>query len=45
LGDIFAVGLGFFRAHFIKVAIWMLIGKVLRYAIWGLLTLWGISLF
>ena len=45
LGDIFAVGLGFFRAHFIKVAIWMLIGKVLRYTIWGLLTLWGISLF
>jgi|TARA_B100001094_G_scaffold234534_1_gene229490 membrane protein YqaA with SNARE-associated domain len=45
LGDIFAVGLGFFRVRFTYVAMWMLIGKILRYTIWGVLTLWGISLF
>ena len=45
VGDIFAVGLGFFRVRFTYVAMWMLIGKILRYTIWGVLTLWGISLF
>ncbi|MDA7797591.1 hypothetical protein N8949_00910 [Flavobacteriaceae bacterium] len=45
VGDIFAVGLGFFKIRFPPVALWMLVGKLLRYAIWGVLTLWGISLF
>ncbi len=44
VGDLFAVGLGFFKITFSRVAIWMFIGKVLRYLCWGLLTLWGISL-
>jgi len=45
VGDVFAVGLGFFKVRFPPVALWMLVGKMLRYAIWGVLTLWGISLF
>jgi membrane protein YqaA with SNARE-associated domain len=45
VGDVFAVGLGFFKIDFKKVALWMLVGKMLRYSIWGTLTLWGISLF
>lgn len=44
IGDVFAVGLGFFRVQFTNVALWMLFGKMVRYAIWGLLTVWGISL-
>lgn len=44
-GDVFAVGLGFFSVSLNTVAIWMLFGKVVRYLLWGFLTLWGISLF
>ncbi len=45
VGDLFAVGLGFFKIQLEKVALWMFIGKIIRYALWGLLTLWGISFF
>jgi membrane protein YqaA with SNARE-associated domain len=45
IGDVLAVGLGFFRVSLHTVAIWMLVGKVVRYFAWGVLTLWGISLF
>lgn len=43
-GDIFAVGLGFFKVQFTNVALWMLVGKMFRYIIWGAITYWGISL-
>jgi len=45
LGDPIAISLGFFRANFLLVSIWMLIGKFFRYLIWALITYWGISLF
>lgn len=37
VGDIFAVGLGFYRVNFTKCAIYMLIGKAVRFAFWVLL--------
>ena len=45
VGDLFAVGLGFFRIDFVKVSLWMLVGKLLRYVLWGILILWGINFF
>ncbi|NDG47215.1 MAG: DedA family protein [Flavobacteriia bacterium] len=44
IGDLFAVGLGFFRVSFFKVALWMGVGKGFRYAVWGAFFLWGFSL-
>ena len=38
-----AVSLGFFRINYISVAVWMFIGKVLRYLIWAAITFWGAS--
>lgn len=38
VGDIFAVGLGILRANIWTVAIAMLIGKLLRYVVWGWLS-------
>ncbi|MDA9357117.1 hypothetical protein N9R05_02780, partial [Flavobacteriaceae bacterium] len=43
IGDVIAVSLGFFRTNYILVAIWMFIGKILRYVIWALFTYWGAS--
>jgi len=37
--------LGFFRVNVIKVSIWMLLGKLVKYIIWAILTIWGISIF
>lgn len=34
IGDVFAIGLGFYRINFTKSAIFMLIGKGLRFSIW-----------
>lgn len=34
VGDIFALGLGFYKLNFIKCAIYMLIGKAVRFALW-----------
>lgn len=45
VGDLFAISLGFFKVSFSNVSVWMLFGKLLRYAVWGLLTLWGIRFF
>ena len=45
VGDVFAVALGFFRVSFPKVSLWMLLGKLIRYTLWGLFTLWGIRFF
>ena len=44
IGDPIAVSLGFFRINYISVAVWMLIGKVLRYVIWAMITYWGASI-
>ena len=43
IGDPIAVGLGFFRTNYILVAIWMLLGKFIRYVLWALVTYWGVS--
>jgi membrane protein YqaA with SNARE-associated domain len=43
IGDVIAVSLGFFRTNYILVAIWMFIGKILRYVIWAIFTYWGAS--
>ena len=43
IGDPIAVGLGFFRINYILVAIWMFIGKFVRYILWALVTYWGVS--
>lgn len=37
VGDVFAVGLGFYRVHFAKSAFLMLVGKALRFLFWILL--------
>ena len=44
IGDPIAVSLGFFRINYMLVATWMLFGKIFRYIIWSLFTVWGISL-
>lgn len=45
VGDPLAISLGFFRVNVIKVSIWMLFGKLVKYIIWAILTIWGISIF
>ena len=45
IGDPIAVGLGFFRTNYILVAIWMFIGKFIRYILWAFVTYWGVSIF
>ena len=45
IGDLFAVGLGFFKISFLRVIIWMLVGKAIRYIVWAAITIWGISFF
>ncbi len=37
VGDVFAIGLGFYKVNFAKCAIYMLIGKGIRFAFWILL--------
>ena len=44
IGDVIALSLGFFRTNFILVSIWMLLGKILRYIIWGSITYWSLSI-
>ena len=44
IGDPIAVGLGFFRTNYVLVAIWMFIGKFIRYILWALVTYWGVSI-
>ncbi len=44
IGDPIAVGLGFFRTNYVLVAIWMFIGKLIRYIVWALVTYWGVSI-
>ena len=45
VGDPIAVGLGFFRTNYVQVAIWMFIGKLIRYIVWAFITYWGVSIF
>ena len=44
IGDPIAVGLGFFRTNFLLVALWMFIGKLIRYIVWAFITYWGVSI-
>lgn len=34
IGDVFAIALGFYRVNFTKSAVYMLIGRALRFAFW-----------
>lgn len=34
IGDVFAIALGFYKAKPLECALWLLVGKALRYAIW-----------
>ena len=45
VGDPIAVGLGFFRTNYVLVAMWMFIGKLIRYIVWAFITYWGVSIF
>lgn len=45
VGDVLAVVLGLLRAPIVPVMVGMLAGKLIRYAIWGYLTLRAIALF
>ncbi|OFY39414.1 MAG: hypothetical protein A2X18_04785 [Bacteroidetes bacterium GWF2_40_14] len=36
-GDVLAVGLGFYKVNFTKCAIYMLLGKAVRFAFWAVL--------
>lgn len=40
VGDIFAIGLGFYKVHTGRVALFMLIGKTLRFVGWALFFVW-----
>ncbi|HKL71846.1 MAG TPA: VTT domain-containing protein [Marinilabiliaceae bacterium] len=39
VGDLLAVALGLIKSNFYRTALWMLIGKGGRYAVWGYLTM------
>lgn len=42
VGDVFAIGLGFYKLNFPKCAVYMLIGKATRFAFWiGLYYIFG----
>ena len=41
VGDPLAIALGFFRINVYIVTFWMLIGKSIRFIVWGYLTYWG----
>ncbi len=45
IGDVMAVALGFYRVNPKITAIYMLIGKCLRFILWALLYYWGEALF
>ena len=44
VGDPIAIALGFFRTNILTVAIFMLVGKFVRYFIWAMITYVGFSL-
>ena len=45
VGDVIAVGLGFYRISFCKSALFMLIGKGARFVLWALIHYWMSPLF
>ena len=45
VGDVFAVGLGFYKINFFEVSLWMFIGKMIRYFFWALITILGYNFF
>ncbi len=45
VGDVFAVALGFYRVDFRSTALFMLLGKALRFVVWALLYYWVSPLF
>lgn len=45
IGDVFAIGLGFYRLSFTKCAIYILLGKAARFALWIYLYSIGSALF
>ena len=44
IGDPIAIALGFFRTNIFTVALFMLIGKFVRYIVWAMITYLGFSL-
>ena len=44
VGDPIAIALGFFRTNILTVAIFMLVGKFVRYFVWAMITYLGFSL-
>lgn len=46
VGDVFAIGLGFYRVNFVKSATFMLVGKSLRFLFWiALYLIFGVKFF
>ena len=45
IGDPLAVGLGFFKTNPISVALWILIGKGIRYLVWAYITFSGMNFY
>ena len=45
IGDPIAVSLGFFKINFMRVSLWMFIGKLAKYIVWAIITYYGISIF
>ena len=45
IGDPIAVSLGFFKINLLKVSFWMFVGKLVKYILWTIFTVWGISIF
>ena len=43
VGDFIAIGLGLFKVRWQAVAVYMLVGKGLRFVVWGYLTLWALQ--
>tara|TARA_A100001011_G_scaffold103206_1_gene108968 strand:+ start:5178 stop:5630 length:453 start_codon:yes stop_codon:yes gene_type:complete len=44
LGDLLALSLGFFKVNFLKVVIWMLIGKTIRFIVVSFFIYYGIEI-
>lgn len=45
VGDLFAIGLGFYRVNAAKVALYMLIGKTARFVGWALAYKWFMTIY
>lgn len=45
IGDVLAVALGFYKVDFLKMSVWMFVGKGLRFVLWAVLYFYGSKLF